>query len=210
MMISVIPAVDLLIDLIPQDWVFLAERKVAPTRGTVNVIRMRWCERALFICGLVACSAGSFEGVKESGIEVEIFLCVENVATIMTTVPVLAFLCRCSQVCTPLTTMVVSCVVCVASVLSSISLVIDERSAETVSTACCVLIDIAAGIFFLIVCVSLVQSLQAYAKSSVVSSLFLSCCFLPLVLSHFFVSFAFSIAHNHAFNLFNLSLHHEP
>ena len=173
LMISVIPALDLLIDLVPLTWFFLGEREMA-NANKVNVIRMRLVERALFICGLVACSVGSFPGVRESGIQVEIFLCAENIGTILTIVPVIAFLCRCSTVCTPICTTLISTIVCTASLLSSVALVIDEGPAETVGVACCVLVDIAAGLFFLMVCMSLWQGWLDYIKSSEVRV----CCWL--------------------------------
>ena len=160
LMICVLPAMDLLIDLLPVHWLFFAERTVVDSKDMPDVVRLTAQERVLFIFGLLSMSEVVFPAVVNSGNQANIFFCFENVSTILTILPIISFLCRTSSVFTPLNTILISLIVCIGSLISSYGITIPATSTKQialVSTVVCGMMDTAAGLFFISCCISMTK-----------------------------------------------------
>ena len=157
LMICVLPAMDVLIDLLPVHWFFFTERTVVDSKDMPDVVRLTVQERVLFIIGLLCMSEVVFPAVVHSGNQANIFFCFENVSTILTILPIISFLCRTSSVFTPTNTIIISLIVCIGSLISSCGIVFPATATTEIaflSKVVCVLMDIAAGLFFIICCIS--------------------------------------------------------
>ena len=160
LMICVLPAMDVLIDLLPGHWFFFTERTVVDSKDMPDVVRLTVQERVLFIIGLLAMSEVVFPAVVHSGNQANIFFCFENVSTIFTILPIISFLCRTSSVFTPLNTILISLIVCIGSLISSCGIIFPATATNEItllSTVVCGLMDTAAGLFFIICCISMTK-----------------------------------------------------
>jgi len=160
LMICVLPAMDVLIDLLPVNWFFFAERTVVDSKDMPDVVRLTAQERVLFIIGLLSMSEVVFPAVVNSGNQANIFFCFENVSTIFTILPIISFLCRTSSAFTPLNSFLISLLVCIGSLISSCAITLPATSTNQItllSRVVCGLMDTAAGLFFIVCCISMTK-----------------------------------------------------